>query len=90
MRTEIQKGIEIASDGKTVWINGADGCCIGRFCRNGIDIHHDAKRQIALGHQCMDCKAGPCTASDWEDFKAGMLRSYGVLIGDKHIPRNIA
>ena len=80
---------EIISDGKVVWINGSDGCNIGRFSRNGIDIHHSAEKQITAGSQCLDCKAGPCTDVDWEHFKLGMLRIYNILIGDNHKPRNL-
>ena len=90
MNSEYQEGVQIQSDGKVVWINDSDGCNIGRFSRNGIDIHHRAEQQIAGGKQCLDCKAGPCTEADWEYFKAGMLKNYNVLIENKHKPRNLA
>jgi hypothetical protein len=86
---EILANVEIMSDGKTVWINDSNGCNIGRFCRNGIDIHYSGDQQIALGHQCLDCKIGPCTDADWEHFKVGMSKSYAVVISDKHKPHNL-
>ncbi len=87
--SEIQDGFEISSDGRTVWVNDPF-INVGRFSRNGIDIHHSAEQQIVGGKQCLDCKAGPCTEADWEYFKAGMLRVYNVLIEDKHKPKNLA
>lgn len=77
---------EIMSDGKTVWVNGADGCCLGRFSWAGIDVHKDAEGQQESG-QCLDCKAGPTTYEDWLRFKDGMLQHYNVKIAKKHIPQ---
>lgn len=78
---------EIHSDGRTVWVNGSDGCCLGRFSRAGIDIHRDAAAQMATGDQCLDCKAGPTTAEDWTAFQAGMQSHYGISVPNKHMPR---
>jgi hypothetical protein len=78
---------EIDSDGKTVWVNSVEGCCIGRFSRAGIDVHHDADEQIARGQQCLDCRKGPTTLADWEHFKTAMAKHFEVIVTDDHRPR---
>ena len=78
---------EIDSDGKTVWVNSHEGCCIGRFCRQGIDVHHDGPEQVRLGQQCLDCKKGPTTLADWTHFKEAMWRHFLVIVGDQHMPK---
>lgn len=80
---------EIDSDGKTVWINGSDGCCLGRFSRQGIDIHKDYAGQQE-GGQCLDCKAGPLDRSDWDRFVNGMRIHYGIGVPEKHMPHFLA
>lgn len=87
--SSIQDGYEILSDGRTVWVNDSF-INVGRFSRNGIDIHHRAEEQILSGKQCLDCKAGPCTDADWDHFQKGMMFHFGVLIGDEHKPKNLA
>lgn len=77
---------EVTYDGKTVWINGDDSCCIGRFSKNGIDIHHGMTTQMRLGVSCLDCKSGPMTIADWHAFRASMLEYYGVVIEEKCMP----
>lgn len=81
--------VDIQSDGRTVWVNGADGCCVGRFSQYGVEIHHTAEAQMTTGDQCLDCKAGPTNLLDWEHFKVGMKSYYGVEISDKHRPKKI-
>jgi hypothetical protein len=84
--SEINGSFEIVSDGRTVWVNAEDGCCVGRFSVNGIDVHHDGASQLALGKQCLDCKPGPCDLSDWRHFQRAMREHYGIWINTKHRP----
>lgn len=78
--------VEINFDGKTVWVNSADGCCIGRFSRQGIDIHHDAHEQMRRGQQCLDCRKGPTAMPDWIHFQEAMLRHFNVVVSDRYMP----
>jgi hypothetical protein len=78
---------EIDSDGRTVWVNSHEGCCIGRFSKAGIDVHHDAQEQIARGHQCLDCRKGPTGREDWVHFKEAMWKHFLVIVGDQHMPK---
>lgn len=73
-------------DGKTVWVNNDQGCCIGRFSKHGIDVHHDIKTQMEEGKVCQDCKPGPTTIDDWRCFQASMLAHYKIVIDDKYMP----
>ncbi len=77
---------EILSDGRTVWVNGQDGCCLARFSYMGIDIHKDARGQMEEDKQCLDCKHGPTTLEDWECFKKALWQYYQVRVCDDHRP----
>ncbi len=63
-----RQAAEVSWDGMTVWVNGSDGCCIGRFGRKGVDIHHDATDQMALGRQCLACSHDHPGTPDWDRF----------------------
>lgn len=42
--------VVVSGDGATVWVNGPDGSCIGRFSKRfGIDVHHTGTRQAEEG-----------------------------------------
>ncbi len=77
--------IEIVSDGRTVWVNGPDGCCLGRFSRFGIDVHKDAAGQ-QQGSQCLDCTHTTPTDMDWARFVLNMMLHHDVVVGDEHRP----
>lgn len=77
---------EIHADGKTVWVNGSDGMCIGRFSGKGVDIHADAETQIREGRQCLDCIHDLPHPEAWEAFRAGLQRHYGVDLPDCYRP----
>lgn len=74
----------VQSDGVTVWVNGP-AFCMGRFGRNGIDIHRAPGSQLELG-ECLFCTHAPTTEEDWETFKTKMNELYGVTVSDKHRP----
>ena len=76
---------EVVSDGKTVWVNWSDGCCIGRYRVGNMDIHKTADEQFRTGTECLDCDH---VAPTWSAFKDGMLKHYGIAIADKHKPLN--
>ncbi len=50
-------GVQQETDGKTFWVNGPDGMCIGRLSPAGIDIHGNARAQAAGAHCCY-CEPG--------------------------------
>ena len=56
---------EIISDGKTVWVNGADGMCLGRFSDAGVDVHRTSAEQAAGLLQCLDCCHALPFAEGW-------------------------
>lgn len=85
MKTEMLGDCEISTDGKTVWINGPDGCCLGRFSKNGIDIHKIAKLQETDG-QCIDCEKGPTDIAAWHRFQLGMFAAHAVTVSAKFTP----
>jgi hypothetical protein len=69
---------DITSDGVTVWVNGAGGL-LGRFGRNGVDIHRPLSEQEEKG-ECLLCTHEPTTLADWEMFVQQMLEHFGVSV----------
>ena len=78
---------EVMSDGRTVWVNAADGCCVGRFSEKGIDVHYNAEKQLLFGRQCLQCKRGPTDLADWYEFKHAMHLHYTITVAEKHRPK---
>lgn len=77
---------QIDTDGITVWVNSAEGYCIGRFGRGGIDIHRAPDDQRSHG-ECLHCTHEEVTAADWEIFKFEMRRHYGITVSDRYKPK---
>lgn len=77
---------EVCSNTQTVWVNSSAGCCIGRFSKFGIDIHHDIDVQQETGKQCLNCTHSKPTEADWRLFIEQMLTVYGVEISEEHRP----
>lgn len=72
---------DISSDGKTVWVNGENGC-LARFGQNGIDIHTDEGLT-----DCLFCTHSPTTTQDWELFVSKMQFFYGIKVPAKYKPK---
>lgn len=77
--------IVVCPSGSTVWINGPDGACIGRFSRRfGIDVHRGMAAQMAGEGQCLFCTHQPAGEGDWLQFCDAMQRFHGI-----HVPSNL-
>lgn len=82
--------IRVQSDGTTVWVHDLeDGSCIGRFGRNGIDIHRRLSEQASKG-QCLMCTHGRTGADEWDRFVLAMQEIYGVTVTERHRPKHIS
>jgi len=80
-------GIEIESDGRVVWVNDPTGCCIGRFSKNGVDVHRTGPEQVELGTQCLDCFHEGNPAEQWDRFVSSMKTHHGVDVSARHRPK---
>lgn len=78
---------EILSNGATVWVNSSSGACIGRFVRNGVDVHKDFQAQMDGEGECLDCCHGLPPRESWDRFVSSMLEHYQIEIDDKHRPK---
>lgn len=79
MREGVDYCIDVSGDGGTVWINGADGSCIGRFSKRfGLDVHKTASEQAAGGSQCLHCTHEPAGPAGWSDFRLQMKEHYKI------------
>lgn len=65
----------------TVWVNGFDGSCIGRFSkRYGIDVHRTASAQLAGEGECLMCTHAPADHASWLTFVDAMQEHHGVTV----------
>lgn len=65
----------------TVWVNGPDGSCIGRFSKRfGIDVHRTATAQLAGEGECLMCTHKPADQASWQLFVEAMQRHHGVTV----------
>jgi hypothetical protein len=80
---------QVLSDGRTVWVNGPDGCSVGRFsAHGGIDVHRPAEEQRTLG-ACLFCKPGPSGPEDYKQFVRVIEDLFGVAIDARHRPTTL-
>lgn len=74
----------VSADGGTLWVNGGDGSCIGRFSKRfGIDLHNTATDQLAGLPQCLACTHGSAGSAEWALFRQQMREHHGVEIDDE-------
>ncbi len=76
----------IETDGRTVWVTGSDGSCIGRFGRLGVDVHRPFEQQLDGEGECLTCTHGPTGDAEWRLFVVEMLRHHGVCVDDAYRP----
>lgn len=79
-RTPLHEVVQ-SPDGATVWVNAADGSCIGRFSRrHGIDVHTTSAEQLEGGRQCLFCTHEPANQAAWESFCDAMLLHHRISV----------
>ncbi len=61
-----------------VWIHSSDGGTVGRFGRNGIDIHNSPTVVRETGIECLLCTHRPSTPADWKLFREMALDLWGI------------
>ncbi|ABO59844.1 conserved hypothetical protein (plasmid) [Burkholderia vietnamiensis G4] len=69
----------VSARGDIVWVNSADGSCIGRFSKRfGIDVHRTLTDQMNGADQCLYCTHGAAGADAWEQFRSAMKCHHGI------------
>ncbi|WP_230390894.1 hypothetical protein [Reinekea sp. G2M2-21] len=64
-----------------IWVHScADGSTVGRFGKNGVDIHNTITEQLAGAPECRHCTHGRVTAADWQMFREKALEYWRVDI----------
>lgn len=77
MRTKRSIGYLVETDGRVVWVNSSMGMCIGRFSKDGVDVHADYDGQRA-GIHCLDCIHDLPPVEAWDRFVASMKKFHDV------------
>lgn len=77
---------EVASDGRTIWVNADDGMLIGRFSQNGIEVHHgspsnDGDQAIPVFKQ-----HGVAPCASWDVFTQEIEAHHRIVIPDSYRP----
>lgn len=75
---------EVASDGRTVWING--GICLARFCpisHEFLSVSSDQGNHPELTIRHSDEKS---FSSYWDAFVAGVKTRWEIEVGSEHKP----
>ncbi|WGK63474.1 hypothetical protein QAO71_17030 (plasmid) [Halopseudomonas sp. SMJS2] len=70
----------ISGQADTVWINGPDGSCVGRFGLMGVDLHTTVSEQMDGASQCRLCTHGKPTPEDWTLFREKASEWWNVEI----------
>jgi hypothetical protein len=72
---------QITTDGVTVWVCNEHGATLGRFGKQGIDIHSG---KPDADTECLYCTHVPTTLDDWFVFVGAMIAFHGIQVD----PRN--
>lgn len=76
-----EESFEIQYTESTVWVNSADGSCVGRFSlKFGIDIHTSVSEQMKGAPQCLYCTHEPPTWNDWLDFRRLIKQHFNLEV----------
>ena len=71
--------IDVSADRRTVWVNGSDGSCIGRFSKRfGLDVHKTSTEQVVGGSPCLHCTHEPAGPAEWDRFREQILFHYQI------------
>lgn len=76
----------VETDGNTVWVQNAQGDCLARFGRLGIDIHRSTAAQLAGESQCLFCTHERTTIEDWELFRQKVKHLHGIEVPEEAMP----
>ncbi len=79
MKVDDLEGIEVRSDGRTVWVNGKQGC-VARFCPVSHEVWTNGVEHVT-NHP--DIKPD---FSHWKSFRKLVFDNYSIVINNKHIP----
>jgi hypothetical protein len=78
---------EMASDGRTVWVN-IEEVCSARFCPQSyefVEVFFD-DHGLRYEPSSVACNSNGPTQSDWDDFVEGVRVRWGITVGSEHKP----
>lgn len=66
-----------------VWVHSlSDGSTVGRFGRQGIDLHNSVTDQMAGKPECRFCTHGQPSPADWQMFRDRVSEWFGIDVPD--------
>lgn len=73
--------IQVAEDGRKVWVHAQDGSTVGRFDKRfGMDVHHTVTEQMDGKPECIECTHKPASREDWLRFCELMQTHYQIEV----------
>lgn len=72
--------LQLSDARNAVWIHASDGSTVGRFGRQGVDLHNTVSEQMAGASECRLCTHGQVTVVEWEMFREKALEWWGVEV----------
>ncbi len=76
--------IQIESNDTHVWVNTTGA--IGRFNKNGFEVHKKPEEQMETGEECIECYHGKTEVIHWRRWVQEMKKHHDVDIDDDHMP----
>lgn len=70
--------VEYANNKDIIWVHATDGSTVGRFGKNGVDIHTTVSEQMAGKGQCRLCTHRASTSEDLALFINKAAQFWGV------------
>lgn len=78
---ELEYELQLSELRNAVWIHSAaDGSTVGRFGRQGVDLHTTATEQLAGMPECRLCTHGQPSLEEWQLFRSKAYEWWGVTV----------
>ena len=75
--------VQYSDCGGAVWVHCSDGSTVGRFGKQGVDIHNSVTEQLAGAKECRLCTHGVPTRKEWRMFIDKAYEYWGVVIPER-------
>ena len=78
--TELHYELQLSDNRTAVWVHSSDGSTVGRFGRQGVDLHNTVTAMLQGAPECRLCTHGKPTKADWELFREKVLEWWGIRV----------
>lgn len=72
--------LQVSESKDALWVHSSDGSTVGRFGKQGVDIHNTVTEQLNGASECRLCTHGAPTKSQWQLFIDRAYEYWGVIV----------